>query len=388
MAKEQQGSVFLEKGKTIWTMKYSIRGKSLKKSTGEKTEEGARAVLASKLLQVKAGHTARRAKGDALKFRDLVPMLKASHAQKKNRQKWEWIQGKLDNYILDFLGSRLIVQIDSVMLKEYVAERSSMDPEPSDATLNRELSIIRRALYIAKEDGYIASVPTVPMRTEDNARQGFFEREEFDRIVKQLPTRTHEDIATAAYITGWRTSSELLNLKWKDLDLDAANGRGTLTLPGQYSKNGQARTFVLTTELRTLLTRRLELRKTIERRDSRVVSAIFFREVAGHGARVGDPVVCIREAWDAACVRAKLEGRLVHDFRRTAVRNLVRARIPEKIAMLMTGHKTRSVFERYNIVATEDLSWASDKLDEFFADAVATEKKKKGDVIRHARRSS
>jgi integrase len=65
-----------------------------------------------------------------------------------------------------------------------------------------------------------------------------------------------------------------------------------------------------------------------------------------------------------ACTAADVSDRIPHDLRRTAVRNIVRSGTNEKVAMTMTGHKTRSVFERYNIVSPADLAAAARRLDE------------------------
>ena len=134
---------------------------------------------------------------------------------------------------------------------------------------------------------------------------------------------------------------------------------GIVRLDPGTTKNDEGRVFVfgLIDELKTVLEGQRDAAKLLAKEKDKIVRFVFNRN--------GERVKTFRKAWLNACVAAGCPGRIPHDFRRTAVRNLVRASVPERVAMKMTGHKTRSVFERYNIVSNTDLNLAARQLNSF-----------------------
>jgi integrase len=128
-------------------------------------------------------------------------------------------------------------------------------------------------------------------------------------------------------------------------------------------KNGEGRVIPLADEALEALKSQLHLRNT----QFPECSLVFFRTIKTKKRPTPSwlPVGDIRKAFEAGCAKAGLTGTLLHDLRRSAVRNMVRAGVQERVAMGISGHKTRSVFDRYNIVSEQDLTDAVRKLQKF-----------------------
>jgi integrase len=197
--------------------------------------------------------------------------------------------------------------------------------------------------------GKVAKRPFISMLEEDNVRTGFFEEPQLRSVLRHLPESLRA-VFQVAYVTGWRVKSEILTRHWHHVDLKA----GWLRLEPGEIKNREGRMFPLTPDLRVILERQRTHTSTIRRTTDQVIPLVFHRN--------GRPIKSFRRAWLTACKKAGVPGRIPHDFRRTAVRNLERAGVPRSTAMKMVGHKTESIYRRYAIVTESDLREAAGRI--------------------------
>jgi integrase len=228
-----------------------------------------------------------------------------------------------------------------------------------NATINRECALLRRAFNLGRRQTppKVFFVPFIPRLKEENVRKGFLEHGQFLVLRQALPDEI-KPILTFAYYTGCRRG-EILSLRWSQVDLV----RALVRLEPGTTKNDEPRTLPLVPELFKVLS----MQKVIRDAECPTCPWVFFRH--------GKPVRRFEGAWIKACKAAGLVDEdgppapIFHDLRRTGVRNLIRAGNPERVAMAISGHKTRSVFDRYNITSEADLQEAAVRLDEYIAKA-------------------
>jgi len=259
------------------------------------------------------------------------------------------VQRHVRLHLAPFFGRRRMAAITAADVRRYVARRQ--DEGAKNATINRELAVLKRAFTLAIAEDILPSRPRIALLREDNVRRGFFEAAEFEAVRSRLPPDL-ADFVSFLWVTGWRWRSEAARLHWTSVDFDA----GEVRLDPGTTKTGEGRMFPFTADLRALLERRRAVTRARERDLGRIIPHVFTRAN-------GTPLGTFNKAWATACRVAGVPGRVLHDFRRTAVRNLIRAGVPERVAMQLVGWKSRQMLDRYHIVSAADLLEAAKKLD-------------------------
>ncbi len=339
-----------KRGNVFW-IKYYSGGRPIRESTGTTKQKEAERFLKDREGRVAIGAPA-LPKIERVRFAEIAEAL-IQHYTVTGSRDLKDVHVKLTPVRAFFDGYRLPA-ITQASITSYIQKRQSEGL--ANGTINRELSLLGKALRLAHERGQLFRIPRIHLLQEAAPRAGFFEREDFERVRRQLTSRPDLQTAvTVMYTYGWRVS-EVLGLTLAQVDL----GARTLRLDPGQTKNGEGRTVYLTPELETLLLRQVERVRTMSTSLQRVLPYLFPNPCKGRF--YGQQLKNFRKTWDAACSHAGVSGMIRHDLRRTAVRNLVRSGVTETVAMKITGHKTRSVFDRYNIVSEADLREASKKL--------------------------
>ena len=252
-------------------------------------------------------------------------------------------------HLLRYFGGRSAAGVTGADVTYYADLRLKEKAAP--ATVNRELAALRRAYRLAVRQGLLLLVPSITTLREDNVRTGFLDPDQVEAVCAKLKRREVEAaVVHFCYLTGWRSRSEVFPLTWAQVDWVG----GFIRLEPGTTKNREGRAFPITPALRAVLERRLDYTRRCERTQGRIIPWVFHRK--------GQPVRSMKRSWREACRKAGVPGRVLHDLRRSAVRNLERAGVSRSVAMKLTGHKTESVYRRYAIVSESDLREAGVKL--------------------------
>lgn len=357
-----------QRGKTWWIRYYR---------NGQRHEESTRSTkkqTAIDLLRVREGDIAHgipvTAKLGRFRFDDAAADLVTEY-KVNNRRSLDELERRIKKHLLPYFGGRRMASINTADVRAFIAHRQEQGivahrglrageriGDVSNAEINRELTILKRIFSLSMQAEKLLRRPHVPLLEERNTRRGFFEVEMLHSVLQHLPAPLRP-IITFGFITGWRIPSEVLTLEWRQVDFKA----GEIRLDPETTKNRSGRVFPMTEELRELLQAQDVARSNLKQA-GQVVPWVFFRMVAKGrgGAKSAKPIRAFTKAWKAACIAAGCPGRIPHDLRRTAVRSMVRRGVPERVAMQLAGHKTRSVFDRYNIVSEGDLRTAAGQL--------------------------
>ncbi len=341
------GSVFKRSGSDkYWIQYYDANGNRTRESTRSISIKKAEKTLQQRLGQIQNGTFAPVAQ--RVRVCELAEGLLGQYrsGEIKGGRSLAWAERRWKLHLSPFFGKAKAGAVSTDSLRAYVEQRQEQGAQ--NATINRELSFLRRAFTVARKatPPKVQIIPAFPHLTEPDARQGFLTDAQHERLAECCAAEGLwlRAMLAVASTFGWR-KSELLNLRVAQIDI---LNRVIRLEPGT-TKNSDGRTVVMTSETFELLRACIAGKKPDDH--------VFTRAD-------GKPVKSFRGIWSKVCASAAVPELLFHDLRRTGARNLRRLGVSEGVIMRIGGWKTRNIFERYNIVDQTDLADAARRLDE------------------------
>jgi len=361
-----EGRIYQPPGRKVWMLAYHVgppdARRLVRESARTRDEEQARERLAQRLRQAANAEDGisvfeepqhRRVRVAAL-FKELI-----AEYRRREIKGFHQVELRLDEEkpLHKAFGERKATALTTADITAYMNARKAEGM--ANATVNREVELLRAALRLAVKHKRIVRAPEFPGKLpERNARQGFFETGDYLKVLAELPEPL-DDMIRLAFETGWRRGM-LIALKWEHVD---RIGR-SVTLPD--SKNDDPQTIPLDGELWEVIERRWKARE-YRTREGMIALAEHVFHVNGKPMPTSTFNTWFRQARD----RAGVVGRIPHDLRRTAARNMIRGGVPQSIAKRVTGHRSDSMFQRYDVASMDDKLEALRKARIYAAERVA-----------------
>ena len=320
----------------IWWVAYYQDGQEYRESSESKERKEAVRLLRRRIGEVAAGTVRRappsvRSASRAISMPDLFDLLENHH---KLNNRTSSANGSYLRRLRRRFAGYTVQACTSLAICHYMVDMQRQGRKPE--TINREIIVLRAALRLGYRYDLVEKVPTIELLPQLAVRDDFFTRAEIDTLLPCLPVYL-QDVALFGFLTGWR-KGEIAGLKWTNVNRSAR----FIRLKPDQNKARTVRVLALEGELAALIERRWRARRT----------GFQLPELVFH--RAGNPLGNFRETWLKACRKAGLGHRMFHSLRRSAARNMSLQGIPEKVIMSITGHKTRVMFDRYNIISESD----------------------------------
>ena len=339
------GSLYRRTDSRYWWLALFVDGVAKSQSTKCTDLAGAKRFRDQQLSKKYRGEL-NSGKPETVLINELLDDVLKSDIAESTRKNWRLVVAA---HLRSYFGAMKACRLTTDKIEEYREKR--LEDGVCDATVNRELCVLRTAFNNAKKrtPPKIYNPPYFAMRKETTIRQGFLPDEVYPVLRDALKEPEIRLLFVIAFHIGTR-KGELLAVKWDAVDLQD----GFLDLAPGTTKNGEGRRVpILAGDMMN------ELRTAKEFRDQNFPGCpwVFHRS--------GNRVVDFRRVWEDATKAAGVPDLHFHDLRRTAVRNMRKNNVPQVIRMKISGHKTDSMERRYNIVDDADLRDAKIRMEQF-----------------------